>query len=227
MSKYFDGELLSGYEESPKTTTSNTSDFVGLLNKEMDSLVDDYAKRRISDLEAKLAESEEELEQYKYAYENSMVLDYTSRKWLAVGSVQQENEQLKQQLAEKETRIAEEIDLSDKRRQIIEDLTIENRKLEQQLAEKEEKLNSTEIGEEFALKCCKEAEEQLEKQAKIHYRHLKEKDQDKISFCIEKLEKTKKDIENGWKMVGYEGLDFNEVIGTIDNQIEELKKEMK
>ena len=42
MSKYFDGELLSEYEDSPKTTTSNTSDFVDLLNREMEELIKLY-----------------------------------------------------------------------------------------------------------------------------------------------------------------------------------------
>lgn len=36
-----------------------SKDFVCLLNREMDELLDDYAKRRIADLEAKLAESKE------------------------------------------------------------------------------------------------------------------------------------------------------------------------
>lgn len=37
--------------------------YVGLLNKEMDGLLDDYAKRRIADLEAKLAEKQKEIEE--------------------------------------------------------------------------------------------------------------------------------------------------------------------
>lgn len=60
--------------------------------------------------------------------------------------------------------------------------------LEAKLAEKERQLN---LSEELLIKQEKEYDEQLEKQAKIHYRHLKEKDQDKILFALEQLEKVK------------------------------------
>lgn len=60
--------------------------------------------------------------------------------------------------------------------------------LESELAEKERQLN---LSEELLIKQEKEYDEQLEKQAKIHYRHLKEKDQDKILFALEQLEKVK------------------------------------
>lgn len=58
--------------------------------------------------------------------------------------------------------------------------------LEAKLAEKERQLK---LAEELLIKQEKEYDEQLEKQAKIHYKHLKEKDQDKISFALEQLEK--------------------------------------
>lgn len=135
--------------------------------------------------------------------------------------------------------------------------------LEAKLAEKDEQL-------EYFSKRDDEQEKQLEKQAKIHYKQLAEKEtdlslarneintlkhnlnvsqehdkvvceqyfekcketeQDKISFCIEKLKKVKKlfeekytyDVEESDFEVIYED-DVDEI---IDNQIEELKKEMK
>ena len=59
-------------------------EFVCLLNKEMDSLVDNYAKRKIADLEAKLLEFA-----HRISDQNEEILE------------------LKQQLAEKEKEIAE------------------------------------------------------------------------------------------------------------------------
>ena len=49
-----------------------------------------------------------------------------------------------------------------------------NEELKQQLAEKERQLK---LAEELLIKQEKEYDEQLEKQAKIHYKHLNEKDQ--------------------------------------------------
>ena len=103
-----------------------------------------------------------------------------------------------------------------------------NQQLKQQLAEKERQLN---LSEELLIKQEKEYDEQLEKQAKIHYRHLKEKDQDKILFAVEQLEKVKEKI----KKVPITDYDLSEnlkkmykqdAIRQIDNQINELK-EMK
>lgn len=87
--------------------------------------------------------------------------------------------------------------------------------LKQQLAEKERQLN---ISEELLIKQEKEYDEQLEKQAKIHYRHLKEKDQDKILFALEQLEKVKEFVN---EIYG----EYSASITTnfIDNQINELK----
>ena len=71
---------------------------------------------------------------------------------------------------------------------IIRSFTNKIADLEAKLAEKERQLN---LSEELLIKQEKEYDEQLEKQAKIHYRHLKEKDQDKILFALEQLEKVK------------------------------------
>lgn len=103
----------------------------------------------------------------------------------------------------------------------------ENEKLKQQLAEKDVDLSLARNEIDTLKHNLKVAQEHDSVMCEQYFEKGKKINQDKISFCIDKLEKTKKDIENGWKLVGYEGLDFNEVIGTIDNQIEELKKEMK
>lgn len=94
--------------------------------------------------------------------------------------------------------------------------------LETKLAEKERQLK---LAEELLIKQEKEYDEQLEKQSKIHYRHLKEKNQDKISFCIERLEKVKELLlekcgETYSKTYCGIDEDIEEIIG---NQINELK----
>ena len=78
--------------------------------------------------------------------------------------------------------------------EVFEELRTELRQfadLEAKLAEKERQLK---LAEELLIKQEKEYDEQLEKQTKIYYKHLKEKDQDKISFAIEQLEKVKENI---------------------------------
>ena len=74
-------------EKIPKTTA--TTDFGNLLNSEIKDLVDDFSKRKISELEAKLAKEKEYTQQY--------------RKECA--KIQTDYYELKQQLAEKEVEI--------------------------------------------------------------------------------------------------------------------------
>ena len=76
---------------------SKEQEFVSLLNNEMDSLVDDYAKRRITDLEAKLAESEQRCQECKHL--NKKIELNIKHKFM------NEIQQLKQQLAEKESQL--------------------------------------------------------------------------------------------------------------------------
>lgn len=90
--------------------------------------------------------------------------------------------------------------------------------LKQELAEKDRQLK---LAEELLIKQEKEYDEQLEKQAKIHYRHLKEKDQDKISFAVEQLEQTRKLVDellDNCKNKQYK------VWEVFDNQINGLKE---
>ena len=108
----------------------------------------------------------------------------------------------------------------------------EVKQLKQQLAEKEEQYVQS------LIKLEKEYDEQLEKQAKIHYKHLKEKNQDKISFAVEQLEKVKAFIEKRIAIIteNYEeelidGVRYSdmwfenkEVLKEIYNQIKQLKE---
>ena len=93
--------------------------------------------------------------------------------------------------------------------------------IQKQLAEKDEQL-------EYFSKRDDEQEKQLEKQAKIHYKHLKEKDQDKISFAIEQFEQIRKEFEIKFKGCKWEdkmlvGKFCNITNEIIDNKINVLR----
>ncbi len=95
--------------------------------------------------------------------------------------------------------------------------------LETKLAEKERQLK---LAEELLIKQEKEYDEQLEKQSKIHYRHLKEKTQDKISFAVDKLVGVQKYISDNAVYLEEESFG-REINDYIDNQINELKEGIK
>ena len=130
--------------------------------------------------------------------------------------------QQNQQIKDIETKLAESEEaikyLKGIKRYDIGEMLTENAELKQQLAEKEKeienlynRLNSKQKFYEMGLE--KDYKEYLSRLNKLE----KQCDQDKISFCIEKLEKVKhyaKHIQGG-------------LIDYIDNQIEELKKEQR
>ena len=172
MSKFKNTEgLEKAYQElereftkkSQKLALYEKTNYVTLLNKEMDSLVDDYAKRRISDLEAKLAESKEQVEIVEKEQSELLMTIFNSHK---------ENFELKQQLAEKK----------------------------------------------------KEYKESVEKILSSRDKFILEYNQDKISFCIEQLDKVKEFVKETSGIVGHEWrIDRFRVLEQIDNQIASLK----
>ena len=149
--------------------------YVDLLNREMDGLLDDYAKRRIADLEAKLAQAKMNESFEKEKKDNAF-------KFI---------EELKQQLAEKD----EQINMLE-----------------------EHKFYADNIIQAYADKC-------------------KNSNQDKISFCIEQLEKVIKFINEKYQYLlelEKQGnltehgkgskLTSEIVLQKIDNQIKQLKE---
>lgn len=104
---------------------------------------------------------------------------------------------------------------------LINNLKEENKQLKQQLAESEEQL-------EWANKQITEAENQLDKQASIHYGHIKEVvskiDQDKISFAIDKLEKIKDKFREIYDKNRKHHLSVVKCYELVDEQIASLKK---
>lgn len=135
MSKFKNTEELEkAYKELEKEFTKKSqklaevekTNYVTLLHNEMDNLLNDYAKRRIADLEAKLAESNES--HHKNIVELTEMATEKDRKI----------EELKQQLAEKE----KELNYWKDGTIICKWTDAENKvkDLEHQLAEKEEQL---------------------------------------------------------------------------------------
>jgi hypothetical protein len=167
-----------------ETFGNSTSQFVDLLNKEMYEL-------KIADLEAKLAESETRIEELEsqFAYECECNKQFIE--------CQNENTQLKQQLAEKE-----------------------------EFLKKQKELFETVDRELYLTK------DTLKHHTNIYNSLVKSRNQDKISLCIEKLEKVKEKMRQNITIAA----PVNELkklsdylIGVddyIDNQIKQLK-EMK
>lgn len=160
---------------------SKEKEIIGLLNKEMDELVDDYAKRRIADLEAKLAESEKEIKLANKLL-NELLFSYEKLK--------DNNEQLKQQLAEKEGKI-------ETLKQRIDSIV---------------KIYSDDfVSKDTELK---------------ELRHkVKQHNQDKISFAVEKLEKVKDELKTfEFNYNGSIDCCEDDIFIIFDNQIKLLKE---
>ena len=95
--------------------------------------------------------------------------------------------------------------------------------LETKLAEKERQLK---LAEELLIKQEKEYDAQLEKQSKIHYRHLKEKKQDKISFAVEQLLDIKEEVFGTREMgIVFDIPPVQDAFNVIENKIKQLKRE--
>ena len=157
--------------------------------------------RKIADLEAKLAESEEKKESYRL-----------------------QNEQHHLQLLQFYSRLGVEAFGADIHEKALETLMI----MKDQLAEKEKEIEELKrIGEKGHLNDLLEEER---KEKKILIKAIEQADQDKISFALEQLEKVLKILE---EKQFYKKEDTAycvhpaQIAEYIDNQIEELKKEMK
>ena len=208
---------------------SKEKEIVDLFNKEMDELVDDYAKRRIADLEAKLAESEEENR-----------------------DLEDDHNKLIEQYNKQYNDLCQEINVhSSARERLVKKL----KELEHQLAEKDkayqELLNSIQIKDLSNINFIQVNEDIVRfSEGGVIYEYNKKENtirkiidkahQDKISFAVEQLEKVKNRIESKVESV-YKRLDdlnikivcestsrqlstYEEIVKEIDNQIKQLKE---
>lgn len=157
-------------------------------------------QQRIAELKAKLAESENRFQEHKQ----------TDSK-----TIQEQSdliEQLKQQLAE----MTEKYNAcQEARKQEIEFSQQDKKELRRQLVEKDDEI------EEYKIMHWN-----MQKQ---HLDFIKELDQDKISFCIEKLKKAISTVENvlddALKNNSCNSSYYDKLLDLLDKQIKELKGE--
>ena len=179
-----------------------------------------HKDNKISDLEAKLAESEEKVKHWHDLYNERDKQFQSVRQRYHLLNKLQSNYDKKDKLHLAYMQCLE--------------LVEENEKLKQQLAEKDKEIERLNL--EFETQ-----EDWQEKWQKL-YDETCNLNQDKISFAVEQLEKVEVCLKEGIEEVkslldpiDYE--DYHELLGVgrgyrnsieiIDNQIEELKKEMK
>lgn len=198
MNEYFDGELLNGYEDSPITYV-----YGGNLEE---------CHKVIADLEAKLAESEKKVKHWHNLYNERDKQFQSVRQRYHLLNKLQSNYDKKDKLHLAYMQCAELVD--------------ENEQLKQQLAEKDKEIKQLKLD----LRMFKSVTEFLncygiEKAREVLFQTEKTKNQDKISFAIEKLVGVQKYISDNAVYVEEESFG-REINNFIDNQIKQLK-EMK
>ena len=181
-------------------------------------------EQKISDLEAKLAESEKSKESYRLQNEHHhlQLLQFYSRLGVEAFGADIHEKALetlmimKEELEEKNgvrRALSACNRQNDEFAEMIKKLANEKEQLKQQLEEKEKE------------------NELMAKTLKLTKFVEKEVNQDKISFAIDELEKVKETTEcvldNALKNSSLNQSYYDRLLDEIDNQIEELKKEMK
>lgn len=167
----------------------------------------DEKDKKISDLEARLAESEKQRQHLKDWLDNEILTSVDSESYYAtINEYEEEVKKLKQRLEESESELvlAKNTSINTNKMEILH-LQIENEELKQQLSEKDEELKYYET---LLKRQCSEC-----------------KDQDKISFAIEQLEKVLALIHNAVNIDSPE-YDLVGLYDAVSNQIKQLK-EMK
>ena len=235
---------FKGFNDAEKEFRQTTSDLEAKLAESEKRLVncvdfDIWQKtaKENNELKHQLAEKDKTIENWQTMYQSVMQSCHNGI---------EEDKRLREQLAEKEHSI-EMLNqhITDKAIEIerlgeeLEELKTENmnifeysKEVEQQLAEKDKEL--LEIKQRIAEKASKEFQEMIDKRENHN--------QDKISFAVEQLEKVKEFCNQREKDFTYlrdeikaishnKWVDYIEELrfikAHIDNQIEELKKEMK
>lgn len=161
--------------------------------------------RQLADLEAKLAEYE------KFMKDNEW--DSVEEMQETLNKCEKKYFDIQKQLAESENQCRECKHLNKKIELNIKNkLMAENCKLQSQLAEKEKQLENAQN-----LKAIEVADELSLKLSKIH-------NQDKISFAIEQIIKTKETLIKFLQDEGFYENEWYDLFDKIDNQIKQLKE---
>lgn len=189
-------------------------------------------EKQITDLEAKLAEMEQENRDLHTSINLSIPNQIAMRDEIErlhtciddrIAELVKENAELKQQLAEKDNTITN----------LIEDSTASKELLNQQLEEKEKEIEKLKQRLKDTIKIYSDDFVEKDKELKeLRFQarnifplveNLEDKvNKDKISFAVEKLEKVRSFAYNTFKEFGC--FDETDLEHILDNQIEELKK---
>ena len=194
MSKTIDNIKCGNYEVVDNRGVYVTKHFTQCLEKEF------------ADLEAKLAESESKVKEYanEITRRNTEQLDMQTRSFFKIRDLDTEILELKQQLAEKDKNA---LALFSALYDILEEQDPENVSSRIDYLTKQ---NNGTISDFY-------------KEHKVLKQKLEEKDQDKISFVIAKLEKVKEHFIN-IKTPTLGVIRMAEMVMYIDNQIKQLKE---
>ena len=195
----------------------------------------------IANLEAKLAESEKKFIVANNLRKNAdeVLLNYKTEKY-GLDKTIQELRKMKLSLPEKEWYYKGFENCERQMSSHIADLTLEVKELKQQLAEKE-KENLTLFSmlyKTLEKQGCENIVSTIEQMTNLTLEKQSNwfkgncvKDQDKISFALEQLEKVKEEMDlrprgvsKGWKNKEYDTLVEEDVYEVIDNQIKQLKE---
>ena len=195
--------------------------FIEELNKEHEIILgfQEYEKK-IADLEAKLAESENKFIVANNLRKNSdeVLLNYKTKKY-GLDKTIQELRKMKLSLPEKEWYYKGFENCERQMSSHIADLTLEVKELKQQLAEKDEEIA-------YLTKQVKKFNNEAQKYFEDAYCNDFH-NQDKISFCIEQLEKVKETtkciLDNALKNSSLNQSYYDRLLDEIDNQIKQLK----
>ena len=228
------------------TTANYCEDHMGICNKCYSEMfqgnkVVKWWTDKITDLEAKLAESEKKFIIANNLRKNAdeVLLNYKTEKY-GLDKTIQELRKIKLSFPEKEWYYKGFENCERQMSSHIADLTLEVKQLKQQLAESEEDLKATTeslyASREY-LDQLKSEKWALEKQLAEKEKEIKEltecnqylqiyRNQDKISFAVERLEKVK-DHYRKFKNTNMGIIKRADIVLFIDNQIEEIKKEIK
>lgn len=210
--------------------------------------------RQLSDIEAKLAESEEKKESYRLQNDDHhlKLLQFYSRLGVEAFGADIHEKALetlmimKEELKEKngvERALSACNRQNDEFADMIKKLVSEKEELKQQLAEKDNEIKildedrqfKAEMWTKFADK-CKDLKQQItEKEKELEAKEtlnkiFKDNREDKISFAVEQLEKVKETVEcvldNALKNSSLNQSYYDRLLDEIDNQIKAIK-EMK
>ena len=231
-------DLETKLAESEKKAYSRGHSQRDIANEiKLNALREDVAnkEKRIVELKQQLAESEKSKESYRLQNEHHhlQLLQFYSRLGVEAFGADIHEKALetlmimKEELEEKngvERALSACNRQNDEFSDMIKKLVNEKEELKQQLAEKDKEIENNKKSMNIAIKFYSDEFVEKDKELKELRYKVGKAHQDKISFAVEQLEKVKEHNDN---LICDDEDYYNYITAFIDNQIEELKKEMK